>query len=190
MTKKEVFFQTALRLIHEKGFKAMTIRDLAKALSCDSANIYNYVSSKPAILEELLFNISADFHQGIDRIISADLSPVQQVEELIRLHVRLSSEKSLRVGLLVNEWRYLSSEKLQAFVEERNTYEEKVKQIILEGMEKAVFRSLDVEVVTLSVLGSLRWQHDYYLKNKHTNPLKNIAELKKLILPGLLKLPA
>ena len=191
MTKKEVFFETALRLIHEKGFKAMTIRSLAEALACDSANIYNYVSSKPAILEHLLFEISGDFHAGIDRILSAELLPEQQVEELIRLHVMLSSEKPFRVGLLVNEWRYLKEERLLAFVKERDSYEQKVSHIFREGIEKGIFRPLDVEVTTQSVLGSLRWQHDYYLKkqqkNKPTNPLKTLTELKQLILPGLMQ---
>ena len=166
----------------------MTIRELAEALSCDPANIYNYVKSKSELLENLLFEISADFHAGIDRILSADLPPAQQVEELIRLHVDLSVQKPLRVGLLVNEWRNLPEKKLSVFIKERNQYEQKVSQIFQEGVEKGDFRSLDIEITTLSVLGSLRWQHDYYLKHrkKAANPLKVMQELRQLILPGLL----
>lgn len=188
MTKKEIFYQKALSLIHQKGFKAMTMRDLAAAMSCDIKNLYHYTKSKNGILEDLLFNISAAFHRGIDQILDASINPIQQIEELIRLNVDLSFGQPLEVGLLVDEWRNLEEPHLSRFIGERNDYESKVKSILLSGIQEDYFRSFHIEITTQSILGSLRWQHNYYARlEKKLNPLDTKEELKRLILPGLVK---
>jgi len=63
--RRKRFFLIALQLINKKGYKAMTMRELATALDCDVSNIYNYIKSKHALLEQLLFEISNKFHHGI-----------------------------------------------------------------------------------------------------------------------------
>jgi AcrR family transcriptional regulator len=185
LTKKQKFHQAALTLIHKKGFKAMTMRDLASELSCNIKNLYNYTQSKPALLEELLFEISNDFHAGIDSILESDLNAVGQIEELIRLHVELSSNKPLYVGLLVNEWRNLSEEQLKKFGNKRLVYEQKVAAIIKKGIKEQHFRNMNVDVAMHYILNSLRWQYNFYAENKKANTLNLVKELKALILPGL-----
>ena len=189
MTKQAQFFQTALELIHEKGFKAMTIRDLAKALSCDPANIYNYVRSKADLLDQLLFEISAEFHRGIDEILQSGLIPPQQIEELIRQHVDLSAQRPLQVGLLVNEWRNLKDSRITEFVGERNAYEQKVQEILRQGIRTKHFRDFDPELICFTVLGCLRWQHSYNLRSQieYQNPLRVREEIRRFVLPGLLR---
>ena len=53
--KRQRFLDEALKLIHEKGFKGMTMRNIAEKLNCDVANVYNYIENKQALLEERLF---------------------------------------------------------------------------------------------------------------------------------------
>ncbi len=188
MTKKDKFQETALALIHKKGFKAMTIRQLALEMHCDVKNIYNYTSSKSAILEDLLKGVSRDFHTGIDQILNADLNPVQQMEELIRLHVEISYQKPLQVALLINEWRNLSETEIVKFKKRRTEYEEKVGLILERGVNEKHFRPLNTKITVQGIIGSLRWQYEYYFrKDKQINPLDTLEELKQLIIGGLVK---
>lgn len=186
MTKKEHFQNSALRLIHEKGFKAMTMRDLASEMSCDIKNLYNYTSSKDEILVELLNSISSDFHQGIQDISQSNLTASQQLKELIRLHVMLSFRQPLKVGLLINEYRNLKEPHHSAFLEKRNEYEARVTSILKFGIKQKEFRDFPVAIATQTILGSLRWQYDYYQKKKDLNPITIVEELTQMILPGLL----
>lgn len=187
MTKKEVFQNKALNLIHQKGFKAMTMRELATEMSCDIKNLYNYTTSKTALLEDLLKSISEEFHHGLSEILKANLTATQQIEELIRLHVTLSYEKPLKVGLLLNEFRNLKEPYASEFQERRKEYEKRVGSILEKGVKQNEFRALNIAITTQSILGSLRWQYDYYFrKDKKLNPLDTTKELKEFILPGLL----
>ncbi len=187
MDKQERFKQTALQLIHEKGFKAMTMRDLANELSCDIKNLYNYTSSKPALLEELLFEMAGHFHAGADAILNSQLSPIRQLEEVIRLHIDLSFTKSNQVALLVNEWRNLEPKKLVAFKKNREDYENKIRTILNKGIAEGVFKRVDVETALQYFLGSLRWLFNYSSKEKSVpNSLTIFENLKTFIMPGLL----
>ena len=78
--RRKRFFRVALGLINRKGFKAMTMRMLAAELECDVSNIYNYVKSKHDILEQLLFEISGKFHEGIANITASNISPLDKLK--------------------------------------------------------------------------------------------------------------
>ena len=59
--KRERFLQAVLQLIHEKGFKATTMRDIAEKLNFDVANIYNYIDSKQSLLRYTFSTFKTNF---------------------------------------------------------------------------------------------------------------------------------
>lgn len=181
--RRKRFFNTALQLIHEKGFKAMTMRDLAKELDCDVSNIYNYVKSKHALLEQLLFEISNKFHEGIATIETTDNSPLEKLKAIITLHVRLTVEHPYQVTLLINEWRNLRSndthKKLEEFIAFRATYEQKLKAIIAQGVEQGELSGENLAFTTNCILSSIRWLYSWYNPN---NSSITPVELERLMI--------
>ena len=182
--KKKRFFKVALKLITDNGFKAMSMRMLATELECDVSNIYNYVKSKQDILEQLLFEISGKFHEGIEMIEASEDSPLQKIKAVIALHVRLTVENPYQVNLLVNEWRHLKPEKQQAFINFRDTYEQKLQAILIEGIQTGGIISENVEFTTNCFLSSIRWLYSWYNPDKRTiDPV----ELERLMTDFVLK---
>lgn len=160
--KKKRFFQIALKLIAESGFKAMTMRSLAMTMNCDVSNIYNYVKSKHALLEHLLFEISNKFHQGMIAIESSNENPTEKLKAVIALHIGLTVENPYQVVLLVNEWRHLKAEKQHDFILLRDTYEKKLQVILAEGAEIGVFKIDNLDFTSNCILSSIRWLYDWY----------------------------
>lgn len=183
MTKKEHFNNVVLSLIHERGFKATTMRDIASALQCDVSNLYNYISSKQAFLEELLFNMNDQFHSRIDQIIQSNLPPDKQLEEVIRMYVEFSLQHPQEVGVLLNEWKHLRGEKLNKFKEEKKKFENKVSMIIESGIKSEYFKTLNVKLITHLLLSSLRMIFIHPEINKNTLQLQ--SEISEYILHGI-----
>tara|TARA_R110002051_G_scaffold88673_1_gene156187 strand:- start:6691 stop:7269 length:579 start_codon:yes stop_codon:yes gene_type:complete len=163
-TKKERFLEVALQLIHEKGFKATTLRDIAQALHFEVANVYNYIDSKQSLLEIYLFNIQDEFHASIDSVIASSYSPKEKLRLVISSYIQITANRPLVQALIANEWRNLKEPKLQEFINRRNDYENKLKSILIEGLRENEFREIDVDVTTHIILSSLRWLYVKYIK--------------------------
>ena len=49
-TRKEEIIVTAAKLFKEKGFSAVTMRDIAKSVGIKAASLYNHINSKEELL--------------------------------------------------------------------------------------------------------------------------------------------
>lgn len=156
-SKKEVFFENTLRLIYEKGFKATTMRDIAKNSNFEVPNVYNYIDSKEAFLETYIFNIFTEFNGYISDIIESTFSPREKLKYVISKHVQFTIQEPYQVALFVYDWRNLSEPKLSEFKVLRKEYLSRVESIIEEGINEEQFRRMNLEVATYLVFSSLRW---------------------------------
>ena len=185
--RKKQFLDESLKMIHEKGYKATTMRDLADRMGFEVSNIYNFIDSKEALLETYLFQISEDFHTGIDHILDSSYTATEKLRALVSLNIRLTSTKPYQVGLLVNEWRNLKKPKLKKFIDRRSEYEEKVRRIIREGIESGECRPFDLDIITHAVLSSVRWIYYWYTDHtEEANPVELEKQLTEFILGGVL----
>lgn len=188
--KRKRFFRVALALIKKNGFKAMSMRMLAAELDCDVSNIYNYIKSKHALLEQLLFEISDKFHEGIATISTSEAAPLEKLKSVIALHVQLTIDNPNQVSLLVDEWRNLRSEeqdnKLEAFIAFRSAYEQKLQAIISEGISAGQLSDGNLEFKTNCILSSIRWLYQWYDPEKmDNNPQELQAMMSDFILNGM-----
>lgn len=186
-TKREIFFAESLKLIHEKGFKATTMRDIASRLNFEVANVYNYIGSKNELLETYLFRIQNEFHNALGDILDSSYSPKEKMRLVISSYIQITSRRPYEQALLVNEWRNLKEPKLQEFIDRRMDYENKIKIIFQEGVEKGQFEHIDVEITTATILASLRWLYIKYIDStSKINSLEIEKQLTHFVFNGIL----
>ncbi|MGY8915571.1 MAG: TetR/AcrR family transcriptional regulator [Flavobacteriales bacterium] len=178
-TKKEKFFEESLKLIHEKGYKATTMRDIADKLNFKVANVYNYIDSKQALLETYLFDISNEFLESIELIMDSTYSPEEKLRLIISVHIQMISKKPYELSLLVNEWRNLEEPKRGELLYLKMKYNKKVRDIIITGMNQGKFRTMDPDIATLSFLSSLRWLYDKFTDTSNEHAKANRIEIEK-----------
>ncbi|MFT6370364.1 MAG: AcrR family transcriptional regulator [Maribacter sp.] len=187
-TKRNRFFDKTLVLIHEKGFKATTMRDIAQNLKFEVANVYNYIDSKQSFLEELLFGIQQEFLLAMDTIERSEYDAREKLELIIGSYIQITSERPYEQALLVNEWRNLKEAKLQEFVKRRTDYERQLENIIQDGKEIGQFRDLDTEITSKMILATLRWSYQKFLdKSVQNDPLVIKKQLIDFICHGIIR---
>ena len=185
-TKKERFLAVALKLIHKKGFKATTMRDISKELNCEVANIYNYVDSKQSLLEEYLFGIQDEFHNDLDHILSTENTAPEKLRLVISSYIQITAKRPYEQSILVNEWRNLKDQSLEKFIARREDYESKLLLIITKGIDNGIFRNLNPRMTTQTILAMLRNLHnEYVLKKSSINPLKTEKQVLDFIFNGI-----
>jgi len=60
-TRKEEIIKTATKLFKEKGYSAVTMRDIAKAMGIKAASLYNHINSKQQILTDIIISLAEEF---------------------------------------------------------------------------------------------------------------------------------
>ncbi|APA65348.1 TetR/AcrR family transcriptional regulator [Maribacter sp. 1_2014MBL_MicDiv] len=185
--KKDLFFKETLRLIHEKGFRATTMRDIAERMNFEVANIYNYIDSKDALLENYVIGITKEFQTYMDNIIDSTFSPKDKLRMVISKHIQFTFEKPYQLALMANEWRNLKEPALSEYVAKRSDYISKIASILEDGVEKGEFRPMNIEIATNSIVSSLRWSYNKYVDNSNTsiNPIELEKQFMDFIFNGV-----
>ncbi|MEP2058823.1 MAG: TetR/AcrR family transcriptional regulator [Maribacter litoralis] len=171
--------EQTLRLVYEKGFRATTMRDIAKNSNFEVPNVYNYIASKDAFLEYYIFKIFEEFNGYIDDILDSTFSPKEKLKYVISKHVQFTIKEPYQVALFVYDWRNLTEPKLEEFKLSRVSYMGKVQEIIQLGVDEGQFRPMNADIATYLVFSSLRWLFNIVI-TKDDRKLNSI-ELEKQI---------
>ncbi|GGE24824.1 TetR/AcrR family transcriptional regulator [Psychroflexus planctonicus] len=185
MTRKDEILQVSARLIREKGYVGLSMRDLAKAIGVKAASLYNHIPSKQAILAEIILHLAEDFTSQIQHVAIKSISSLDKLKQIIEHHVDLSLHHPNKLALLNNEWMHLEGQSLADFKTMRNQYEEQLRQIINQGKANNELKALHTELVLFSLLSTLR-NLNVWIKKRGSIPAEQLKnELHQVLLNGI-----
>ena len=106
--RKSEIINIAAKLFKEKGYSAVTMRDIAQAMDIKAASLYNHIKSKQEILVLIVIEIAEEFTNGINQIVSSEISAIQKIEKVIQLHIDITLRNSEALACLNNDWMHLA----------------------------------------------------------------------------------
>ena len=155
LSRKQEIYKTAARLFKEKGYSAVTMRDLAAEMGIKAASLYNHISSKQQILSEIILEIATQFTEGVDAITGQETNTLTKLKAVITQHITLTADNPYGMAALNNDWMHLEG-KLDHYLDLRNQYEKKFRAIILEGKQAGELKEVNTEILVYSILTTLR----------------------------------
>lgn len=185
-TRREEIIQTAAKLFKEKGYSAVTMRDLATALNIKAASLYNHINSKQEILKEIIISLAEDFTNGMERIKSSNYSSIEKLNEIIVLHISITSKNTFGMASLNNDWMHLE-EQLQYYLELRSNYENDFKNILIDGVNKNEIVDSDIETMLFSLLSTLRSLYLWIPKKEDLDFERISKNLSTILINGINK---
>ena len=185
--RKEEILRTASQLFSERGYNAVSMRDLAEALGIKAASLYNHIDSKQELLSTIIISIAEDFTSGMNDIISSKMSTLEKLNKVIDLHVRITLENSKDLYSLNNDWMHLKDPDLSYYKDMRSSYEENFRKILQQGVKNKEIEKLNVEVMLYSILSSLRTLNQWYSKKQGIDGKELSSQMKQVLLQGIIK---
>ncbi|NND63521.1 MAG: TetR/AcrR family transcriptional regulator [Flavobacteriaceae bacterium] len=164
MTRKEEIVNAASQLFKEKGYSAVSVRDIAQATGMKAASLYNHIASKQEILSILILDLANEFTSGMANIRDREISPLQKIEKVIELHIDITVNQSEALAALNNDWMHLGEDDLASFVQMREDYEDNFRNIIKKGIKIGQIQPRHPEVILFSILSTLRTLYLWYQK--------------------------
>jgi AcrR family transcriptional regulator len=185
--RKAQIIDTSLEMMCRMGYQGTSMRDIASAVNMEAASLYNHISGKEVILSETCFQMAERLLQGLAEVNDIYFNPIEKLSLAVKNHVKILTENTYAGWVFMHEWRHLSEENRNRFVELRDEYEKGFTTILKQGEDEGVFQDVNNKFAVLTILASLNWVVEWYKPKGGMTPEQIAEKLTEFILSGLKK---
>lgn len=185
-TRKNEIIKNAAKLFKEKGYSAVTMRDIAKAMGIKAASLYNHINSKQDILKDIIISLAEEFTNGMQKIQISEVSSIEKLKLIVALHVDITGKNTYGMASLNNDWMHLE-EQLDYYLELRDNYENNFRSILDEGIQNNEIINSNLEIMLFSMLSTLRSLYLWIPKKEDLNTMELTQNLSHMLINGINK---
>ena len=184
-TRKDVIIAKAARLFREKGYSASSMRDLAEEVGVEAASLYNHISSKSEILQEICFKMANKFMSHIEAIDNSAIDSIAKIEAVLRFHVQQIIHHYEEVYVSDREWKHLVDPYLSNYQNQRRTYRQRMAQMIEEGIRKKEIKTIDAPTAVLIMLHAVSGIESWHRSKKKISGEQLEENMLMILIDGL-----
>jgi TetR/AcrR family transcriptional regulator, cholesterol catabolism regulator len=183
--KHTEIFNAALRLFQAKGYHGASMQDIADAVGMQKASLYYYFHSKEELLVLVCERGSGAFTQELEEIVASDLNATEKLERAIECHLVALCEQLDLFTVFLREQKFLGAVQKRQLRGEGKKHAELLAMILEQGISSGEFRTVNVTVTALAVLGMCNWLYEWYSPDGALSPREIAADFSQLTLNGL-----
>lgn len=157
----ERIFGAVLKISNQKGFKAMSMRDLSRESGLSMGALYNYFSGKDDLLEMLQHQQRQMSATILERSVAEALDPLEKLRSMVVTHLYLSEAMQPWFFFSYMETKNLIGEEREKAIESERATEKMICDILTEGQQQGVFADKD-PLLSASLIKAML--QDWYLK--------------------------
>ncbi|MDE0698891.1 MAG: TetR/AcrR family transcriptional regulator [Boseongicola sp.] len=157
--------KAALRLFAERGYNAVSMRDLAEAVGMRQGGLYNHFEGKQALLSDLMETHMVALMEARDTAMAGINGTRARLEAFVRHHVAHHLNYPDDVFLAYMEIRSLDTENRTRIVALRNRYEHMLRKILEDGCAEGLFSIGDAAVHARMLLAMMTGVTVWYRDN-------------------------
>lgn len=175
-------------LIAEKGFEAMSMRDVSAAAGGSLAGLYHYFDSKEELLYQLQYRTFRSLLESQEAIAAQPGSPEDRFRRLLIGHLTFFSERPSEHQACTFELKSLTGERYETVETLRRRYYRLMTSIVAElrdGAGAHTSESKEARHATLFIFGMLNWVFMWYTPERYGSVEQLGAEMLDLVLNGL-----
>jgi TetR/AcrR family transcriptional regulator, cholesterol catabolism regulator len=150
----------ALTLSNEKGFAAMSLRDLSAKAGLSMGALYTYFASKEELLQMIQRQSTVVVQVLLDQIEGIE-DPSSKLRRVIQSHLFLSEVMQPWFYFAYMETKNLAKQEHKKAIQAELATEKLLIDIMKEGHERGVFKAVNMELTGAVIKAMLQ---DWYLK--------------------------
>jgi AcrR family transcriptional regulator len=142
----------ALALFAERGYRGTTMRAIAEAVGLQAPALYNHVSSKQRLLEEIMVATIVQLLEDFDEAVSTTDDPAEQLRRAVEAHVRYHARHRFEAFVGNRELFNLAEPARSQQVEYRTRYASGFREIIERGCATGRFEVSSSRLAAYAIL--------------------------------------
>jgi TetR/AcrR family transcriptional regulator, cholesterol catabolism regulator len=184
-TRREQIEDVASALFSNRGYRATSMRDIAKELDIQGASLYAHIPSKEAVLASIVERAAERFHQAIQPIAQGPGTAAERLRRMIEAHVQVVASSRERAHVFLFEWTSLGQERREAVARSRNAYEDTFTKVIAEGITAGELAHADAKLAAIFLLSAMNALAHWYRPDGPLGPGAIAEQYADLFLRGL-----
>jgi TetR/AcrR family transcriptional regulator, cholesterol catabolism regulator len=184
---RDQVLRTAADLFRERGYRATTVDHIAARLGMSKASLYTHFRAKEEMLAAISRQTIERFTRELGVVLRSDLSPEDKLRRVVRDHVRMVIDNRSFLTVFFSEEANLPARLARALAAQKDRYDKAVESVILEGVERGVFRDVPSRLVVFGLLGMLNWLYKWYNPRGRWDAEEISTAFLSLIEVGLLR---
>lgn len=140
----QVIREEASKLFFERGYEATTLRQVAEAAGLKVGSLYNHISSKEELLQQVMGGILDDLMVTVSQVVEdvEDADPIGRLQAALSANITFHAERAEQVFIGNTELRSLPADVRAKVVAKRAEFES-----FLESLVEEAGRSGEAQVV-------------------------------------------
>jgi AcrR family transcriptional regulator len=157
MSRVDEIKRQAVRLIADKGFEAMSLRQLAAAVGMQSGSIYTHYQSKGQLLLDLYCDYLEDLMSvWLERRTRHRHGMQKKLLSFVAVYVGFCHTRVEESRIVQLDFRSLDEQGKAQVSALRAQYEAELESILRQGMLAGVFQFCDLQVLQLAILSVMQ----------------------------------
>ena len=166
----------ALNIIHEGGYEALSIREIASRVKISEPAIYRHFLNKEDIVLGILSRIS-DFDLELEKAISEKNSEEEKLEEFILFHFKFLENNKNLTSVIFSEEIFTQSKILKEKMMKIMTHMKMMlKRIVEEAQNKSKIKNVHSDDLVTMIMGFIRLNILEWKLNEFSFSLVNKGE--------------
>jgi TetR/AcrR family transcriptional regulator, cholesterol catabolism regulator len=187
-TRKDVIIAKAAKLFREKGFSATSMRDLAEHVGVEAASLYNHISSKAEILQEICFKTANNFMSHIEEVdATPNKTAIEKIQAILRFHIKQMLDNYEEVYVSDREWKHLTDPYLSNMQTQRRAYRQRIALVIEDGIRKGEIKPIDAPTAVLIMLHAVSGIESWHRSKKKISGEVLEDNMVQILVDGLRK---
>lgn len=178
---QDEIISVAVKLFSERGFRAVTIDDIASSMGFTKSAIYYYFKSKNQILWEIFTRIWDTYFEAIQVTVKSNLPPEEALAEIVTQHALNVMERKDWTAIYFREESELEDRQRRKIAKKKRQYDALIEEIYEAGVRKGVFKDIPAHIAVTGILGMCNWIHVWY-NEKGSISASRIAEYYSTLL--------
>jgi AcrR family transcriptional regulator len=151
-------------LFAQRGYAATSIRDIAKTVNMTNAGVYHHVTSKEALLAELMRVGHVRLIASTDQLLAGIDRPAERLATLIASLTAIHALNPMTTRVMDGELRSLTpgSTAHGEIIELRDAYEAEWRRTIADGISRGEFEVADQRLARLALMSMCTGTSEWY----------------------------
>ena len=160
----------ARRLFAERGYNAVSMRDIAERIGRHQGGLYNHIPGKQAILVDLMRENLTRAHAAGLSVLNTAAPPAERLEGFVRGHVGHNIANPDDIFIAYMELRSLEPEGAETVKAQRDAYENGLRAILSDGQKSGRFAIIDAAIHARTILAMLAGVTVWYRESGGQSP--------------------